>query len=199
MAAQPPAGIRLHHGGFPLAGITRMRAPCPERTSRWQIQEGRGHAWNLLQFLAAPVAARHRSDETVSVRVQWRVEHLIHRALLDVSSRVHHADAVREAGDLSAGVFDTAGRMIAQAVTGTPGHVNTMAAAVGHFMLIRAFDFASASVLAPLTYAEIVMMTLVGYVWFGDFPDLYTWIGTAVLIASGIYISWRERVRAGAA
>src|SRR5436309_4256695 len=40
----------------------------------------------------------------------------------------------REAGDLSAGVYDTGGRMLAQAVTGTPGHVNTMAAAVQHFL-----------------------------------------------------------------
>ena len=41
---------------------------------------------------------------------------------------------VREAGDLSAGVFDTRGNMIAQAVTGTPGHINTMALAVRHFL-----------------------------------------------------------------
>jgi N-methylhydantoinase B len=40
----------------------------------------------------------------------------------------------REAGDLSAGVYDTKGRMLAQAVTGTPGHVNTMATAVQHFL-----------------------------------------------------------------
>ena len=48
--------------------------------------------------------------------------------------RTAFSTSVREAGDLSAGVFDRAGRMIAQAVTGTPGHVNTMAAAVGHFI-----------------------------------------------------------------
>ncbi len=42
--------------------------------------------------------------------------------------------SVREAGDLSAGVFDPDGRMLAQAVTGTPGHVNTMAEAVPHFI-----------------------------------------------------------------
>jgi N-methylhydantoinase B len=41
---------------------------------------------------------------------------------------------VREAGDLSAGVFDRDGNMLAQAVTGTPGHVNSMAAAVKHFL-----------------------------------------------------------------
>jgi len=41
---------------------------------------------------------------------------------------------VRESGDLSAGIFDIQGRMIAQAVTGTPGHVNTMAESVSHFI-----------------------------------------------------------------
>ena len=42
----------------------------------------------------------------------------------------------REAGDLSAGVYNEAGQMLAQAVTGTPGHVNAMADAVGHFITI---------------------------------------------------------------
>ncbi len=48
--------------------------------------------------------------------------------------RTAFSTSVREAGDLSAGIFDRQGRMIAQAVTGTPGHVNTMAAAVGNFI-----------------------------------------------------------------
>ncbi len=48
--------------------------------------------------------------------------------------RTAFSTSVRESGDLSAGVFDRQGRMIAQAVTGTPGHVNAMAAAVGHFI-----------------------------------------------------------------
>ncbi|TIV31379.1 MAG: hydantoinase B/oxoprolinase family protein [Mesorhizobium sp.] len=48
--------------------------------------------------------------------------------------RTAFSTSVREAGDLSAGVFDPRGQMLAQAVTGTPGHVNTMAEAVLHFM-----------------------------------------------------------------
>ena len=48
--------------------------------------------------------------------------------------RTAFSTAVREAGDLSAGVFDSRGRMLAQAVTGTPGHVNSMANAVKHFL-----------------------------------------------------------------
>ena len=48
--------------------------------------------------------------------------------------RTAFSTSVREAGDLSAGIFDRDGRMLAQAVTGTPGHVNAMAEAVAHFM-----------------------------------------------------------------
>jgi N-methylhydantoinase B len=48
--------------------------------------------------------------------------------------RTAFSTTVREAGDLSAGVFDVEGRMLAQAVTGTPGHVNSMAIGVKHFL-----------------------------------------------------------------
>jgi N-methylhydantoinase B len=48
--------------------------------------------------------------------------------------RTAFSTTVREAGDLSSGVFDTRGRMLAQAITGTPGHVNAMAASVGFFL-----------------------------------------------------------------
>lgn len=48
--------------------------------------------------------------------------------------RAAFSPAVREGGDLSAGIFDRSGRMLVQAVTGTPGHVNTMATAVVHFL-----------------------------------------------------------------
>ncbi len=48
--------------------------------------------------------------------------------------RTAFGTATREAGDLSAGVYDTEGRMLAQAVTGTPGHVNSMAMSVGYVL-----------------------------------------------------------------
>ena len=48
--------------------------------------------------------------------------------------RTAFSTTVREAGDLSAGIFDLQGRMVAQAVTGTPGHVNSMMESVGHFL-----------------------------------------------------------------
>jgi len=48
--------------------------------------------------------------------------------------RTSFTSIVREAGDLSAGVFDSRGYMVAQAVTGTPGHINSMALAMKHFL-----------------------------------------------------------------
>src|SRR5438034_703097 len=58
--------------------------------------------------------------------------------------RTAFSTPVREAGDLSAGVFDRDGNMLAQAVTGTPGHVNSMAAAVKHFLAAFPLDTMSA-------------------------------------------------------
>ncbi len=62
-----------------------------------------------------------------------------------------------------------------------------------HFLVVKALDFAPASVLAPLGYCEMINATLIGYLVFGDFPDALTWVGIAVVIAAGIYISVRER------
>ncbi len=67
-------------------------------------------------------------------------------------------------------------------------------AALGHYFLIKAIELAPVSLLAPFGYAEIIMATLVGYVLFSDFPDTWTWVGIAVIVLSGIYISLRERL-----
>ena len=66
-------------------------------------------------------------------------------------------------------------------------------AALGHYLVILAYERAEASLLAAFAYYEIVMAVIVGFVMFGDFPDTRTWVGIAVLAASGIYISMRER------
>ncbi len=68
--------------------------------------------------------------------------------------------------------------------------------ALGHYFFIKAYDYAEASFLAPFSYAEIVTATLFGLIFFGDFPDAWTWTGTVIVIASGIFISLRERYRA---
>ncbi|MEO8244479.1 MAG: DMT family transporter [bacterium] len=64
---------------------------------------------------------------------------------------------------------------------------------VGHNFIVRAYDHAEASLLAPLAYTEMVTSTLMGLIFFGDFPDAMTFLGVAILISCAIYISIRER------
>jgi drug/metabolite transporter (DMT)-like permease len=66
-------------------------------------------------------------------------------------------------------------------------------AVVGHYLLVRAYDYGEASLLAPLAYTEMIMAVAAGWYFFGDFPDRWTFIGVGVLISCAIYISWRER------
>lgn len=71
---------------------------------------------------------------TVAYQVMWNRLISIVEEQAQALVRTAFSTSVREAGDLSAGVYDTHGRMLAQAVTGTPGHVNAMADAVSHFI-----------------------------------------------------------------
>ncbi len=83
---------------------------------------------------AANSNSTSNSAEVLHNQVMWnRLISVVEEQALALV-RTAFSTSVREAGDLSAGVFDPDGRMIAQAVTGTPGHVNTMAAAVRHFI-----------------------------------------------------------------
>jgi drug/metabolite transporter (DMT)-like permease len=66
-------------------------------------------------------------------------------------------------------------------------------AASGHYLIVRAFDHAEASLLAPLAYTEMIMAVAAGWWFFGDFPDRWTFFGVGILIACAIYISLRER------
>lgn len=66
--------------------------------------------------------------------VAWRRLSALAEEQANALMRAAFSPVVREAGDLSAGIFDAEGRMLAQAETGTPGHVNTMARCVGHFL-----------------------------------------------------------------
>jgi drug/metabolite transporter (DMT)-like permease len=65
----------------------------------------------------------------------------------------------------------------------------------GHYLLILAHRQAPASILAPFTYLGLLSVTGTGYLVFGDLPDRWTIAGSAIIIASGLYLLHRERVR----
>lgn len=64
----------------------------------------------------------------------------------------------------------------------------------GHYLLIVAHRLAPAPILAPFIYPQIFYMMLAGYLVFGDVPDAWVGAGAAVVIASGLYLWYRERV-----
>jgi drug/metabolite transporter (DMT)-like permease len=78
------------------------------------------------------------------------------------------------------------GMMVALAFAGT----------VGHYLLIKALEAAPASLIQPFNYLMLVWATINGYLIFDDFPDLWTIAGGAVIVASGLYVIYRERVSA---
>jgi drug/metabolite transporter (DMT)-like permease len=67
-------------------------------------------------------------------------------------------------------------------------------ASVGHFVLIKAYDYASATGLAPLFYTQLVWVMLLGWLVFGDFPDGWSLLGMGIIVASGIYLVGRQRL-----
>lgn len=64
-----------------------------------------------------------------------------------------------------------------------------------HLVVVQAFRLASLSLLAPFQYFEIISATILGYALFGDFPTASKWLGIAIIVGSGLFIIWRERVR----
>jgi drug/metabolite transporter (DMT)-like permease len=66
-------------------------------------------------------------------------------------------------------------------------------AALGHYLLIRAHRLAPASILSPFMYTQLVWMIFYGYTIFNDLPSYWTLAGASVVIASGLYLLYRER------
>jgi drug/metabolite transporter (DMT)-like permease len=66
---------------------------------------------------------------------------------------------------------------------------------IRHTLVVKAYECAPASVISPFFYAELVGVTLLGFLIFDDLPDATTWTGTAIIVSSGLYIAHRERVR----
>ena len=76
----------------------------------------------------------NKKTNNISNQVMWNRLISVVEEQAQALIRTAFSTSVREAGDLSAGVYNSEGEMLAQAVTGTPGHVNAMADSVGHFI-----------------------------------------------------------------
>jgi drug/metabolite transporter (DMT)-like permease len=66
---------------------------------------------------------------------------------------------------------------------------------VGQWIVVLAYRYGDASVLAPFTYSQLIWATGFGYLVFAALPDVWTFVGAVVIITSGVYTAHRERIR----
>jgi len=64
---------------------------------------------------------------------------------------------------------------------------------LGHLFLIKALEYAPATLLQPFNYTSLVWASLIGFTVFGEIPDSWTYVGAAVIVGAGGYVVWRER------
>jgi drug/metabolite transporter (DMT)-like permease len=70
-----------------------------------------------------------------------------------------------------------------------------MASTAGQWIVVLAFRYADASVLAPFSYTQLLWVSILGFFIFGEIPDVWTVTGAAFIVASGLYTAHRERIR----
>ena len=70
-----------------------------------------------------------------------------------------------------------------------------VASTAGQWIVVLAFRYADASVLAPFSYTQLLWVSILGFLVFGEVPDLWTIVGAAFIVSSGLYTAHRERVR----
>ena len=71
-----------------------------------------------------------------------------------------------------------------------------MIGGIGHFLLILAFTSTQASILAPLSYLGLAYSAIFGLIFFGEMPDIWTWVGAGVIVGAGVYVWYRENFAA---
>jgi len=65
----------------------------------------------------------------------------------------------------------------------------------GHYCVARAMTYASANFVAPFNYTQMIGSVIVGYLMFAEVPDLYTWLGTALIVGAGLLVGWEASRR----
>jgi drug/metabolite transporter (DMT)-like permease len=70
-----------------------------------------------------------------------------------------------------------------------------VASTAGQWIVVLAFRYADASVLAPFSYTQLLWVSILGFVIFGELPDIWTVTGAVFIVGSGLYTAHRERVR----
>src|SRR6185295_15206270 len=116
------------------AGPAARSSASRTKTRDWALDRKGPVALHGKDLIVLPAMRANHPLSRIAYQVMWDRLISVVEEQAQTLVRTAFGTPTREAGDLSAGVYDTEGRMLAQAVTGTPGHVNSMAEAVLHFM-----------------------------------------------------------------
>lgn len=142
---------------------------------------GMAHAAVLLPVLSASCGAGYNVLTRIAARHDSNATSLFYSALVGCVALSAFMPFVWQAPS-----WDQWLLLAALGVTGGAAHT----------LVIRAFTFASASIVAPFIYLQLLWAMAIGYLWFDNWPIATTWIGAGIIIATGIYTAHRERVRA---
>lgn len=66
-------------------------------------------------------------------------------------------------------------------------------AAAGHYLVVKAYQSAPASVVSPFNFLQLIAATVISYLIFKDVPDGFTWLGAFMIVGASLYVSYRER------
>jgi drug/metabolite transporter (DMT)-like permease len=163
------------------------------------------HRWSavVIGFIGVLVITRPDSDDLVS----WPAILAVIASLFFGLSQITVRWLTRTETDLSMLVYQNLGMTLAGAcalpfIWVSPDWtilvlivLSAVALLVGQMFSIRAFRHAPVAVVAPFQYAELLGATIFGYLIWSDFPKSHVWLGAAIVISSGIYITWRETRR----
>jgi drug/metabolite transporter (DMT)-like permease len=69
---------------------------------------------------------------------------------------------------------------------------------IGHYCVARAMTYAPANFIAPFNYTQMIGSVIVGYLMFSEVPDIYTWLGTALIVGAGLLVGWQGKPKAKA-
>ncbi|MSP30234.1 MAG: DMT family transporter [Acetobacteraceae bacterium] len=67
-----------------------------------------------------------------------------------------------------------------------------MIGGAGHYLIVRALAYAPANIVSPFQYFQLIGSVIIGYLWFGNFPDAYTWLGSIIITCAGLYVGWSQ-------
>ena len=160
------------------------------------------HRWLAVAagFVGVLVVAWPRAGGMIS----WPAALMVLSSLFFALSMITVRWLARTETDVAMLFYQNAGMMLAGVaglpfVWQAPGAVDLAVIAgmavtlvVGQVFMIRAFRAAPVAVVAPFEYVELLWASLIGYVVWKELPAAHVWIGAAIVVASGIYMTWRE-------